>query len=88
MRTLKNTNNEKYSLKSLNKIDEEIKEENNEDDSYSSSSEGKKENSSDKENSRDENIFLKVNKSTSEVINNLLAKVFNHNTNMLSKKKK
>ena len=86
MRTLKKANNEKYSIKSLNKIDEEIKEENNEDDSYSSSSEGKKENSSDKENSGDEDIFLKVNKSTSEVINNLLAKVFNHNTNMLSKK--
>ena len=85
-RTLKNAHNEKYSINSMNKIDEEIKEENNEDDSCSSPSEGKKENSSDNENSDEEDIFLKVKKSTSEVINNLLTKVFNHNTNILSKK--
>ena len=85
-KTLKNTYNDKYSSNSLNQINEEIKEENNEDDSFSSSSEEKKENLSDKENSEDEDIFLKEKKSSNEIINNLLSKVFNKNTNMLSKK--
>ena len=79
-RTLKRPYNLKYANKAFNKIEGEIKEENSEDGLNSSSSEENKENHYyvDDLNNKE--------KSSTDIINNLLNKVFNKNTNMISEK--